>query len=289
MALKEESCSKCFDGRQLVYSHDSETLKCNMRFAVYLPPAAESRKVPVLYYLSGLTCTEQNVITKAGAQRICAKHNIALVCPDTSPRGVNLEGEDDTWQFGTGAGYYLNATQEPWSKHYHMFDYVTKELPALVEKELPVTATKSIFGHSMGGHGALICALKCPGQYASVTAFAPICNPSVTPVASKALKGYLGDDKAAMEAYDATCLVGSYNGPMMDILIDQGTNDGFYKDKDLEPEAFVRAAAANPNISVVLRKHEGYDHGYYFISSFMEDHVDIHAAALNEDGSGAAN
>eukprot|EP00730_Choanoeca_flexa_P005378 TRINITY_DN11932_c0_g1_i1.p1 TRINITY_DN11932_c0_g1~~TRINITY_DN11932_c0_g1_i1.p1 ORF type:complete len:286 (+),score=75.62 TRINITY_DN11932_c0_g1_i1:3-860(+) len=279
--LKEESCAKCFGGKQLVYSHHSDVLDCDMKFAVYLPPKAAEEPVPVLYYLSGLTCTEQNVITKAGAQRMCSKHNIALVCPDTSPRGVKIEGDDDGWDFGTGAGYYLNATQEPWSKHYNMFDYVTKELPALVEKSLPVTKVKSIFGHSMGGHGALICALKCPGVYASLSAFAPIANPSATKMGSKALQGYLGDDTSAWQTYDATCLAPTYTGPMMSILIDQGMADGFYNDGELQADAFVKAAAGNPNLSVILRKQDGYDHGYYFIATFMEDHIEMHAAALN--------
>lgn len=280
MALKQESASKCFDGEQMVYSHSSEVLDCGMKFGIYLPPGASTDKpVPVLYYLSGLTCTEQNVITKAGAQQFCAAQGIALVCPDTSPRGVPIEGDSDHWSFGQGAGYYLTATKEPWSKHYNMYDYVTKELPELVQKNFPVTKDMSIMGHSMGGHGALICSLKNPGKYHSVSAISPICNPSETPLQEKAWSSFLAT-KEEWAQWDACKLAPTYDGPSMEILIDQGTNDSFYKDNGLRPQKFVEATRENINVSAILRMHEGYDHGYYFIASFIRDHIEMHAAAL---------
>lgn len=251
-----------------------------MKFAIYLPPKAEESKVPVLYWLSGLTCTEQNFIQKAGAQKDASKHSVAIVCPDTSPRGCNIEGEDDSWDFGTGAGFYLNATQEKWKEHYNMYDYVTKELPDVVAKNFPVDATRQgVFGHSMGGHGALICAMKNPGMYKSVSAFAPICNPMDCPWGQKAFTNYLGADQKSWEEYDATHLVRKYKGPPLTLLIDQGKEDNFLKEKQLLPERLLEAAREN-GVAVTLRMQEGYDHSYFFIATFIEDHIKHHAQLL---------
>jgi len=251
-----------------------------MQFSVFLPPQAEHAKVGALYWLSGLTCNDQNFITKAGAQRAAAKHGIALICPDTSPRGVQIEGQDKDWDFGVGAGFYVNATEPKWHEHYNMYDYVTKELPDLVNANLPVDPAKtSIFGHSMGGHGALICALKNPNAYKSVSAFAPISNPMLCPWGKKAFSGYLGADEEAWKSYDATVLVKGYNGPKLEILIDQGTEDNFYKEKQLLPENF-QAACEGTLVTPKVRMQEGYDHSYYFIATFIDDHLDWHASFL---------
>ncbi len=266
----------------MVYEHSSEMLSCNMKFAVFLPSKSETAKVPVLYYLSGLTCTEQNFITKAGAQRYAEEYGIALVAPDTSPRGCNIEGEEDSWDFGTGAGFYVNATQEKWKKNYKMYSYVTKELPGIIGSTFPVLSDRvGITGHSMGGHGALICALKNPGQYKSVSAFAPICNPMNCPWGQKAFTGYLGTNKEEWKNWDACELVKSYKGPPFSyIMIDQGKADDFLK-RELLPENFVEACR-EAKMQVVLRLQEGYDHSYYFIASFMGDHIKHHASVLNE-------
>ena len=286
-ALKLVSDKKCFDGWQRVYEHYSKVLNCTMNFAIYLPPGAEtevSEKIPVLYWLSGLTCTEQNFITKAGAQRYAAERNIILVAPDTSPRGCGIEGEDDSWDFGTGAGFYVDATEEKWKTNYNMYSYVTKELPALVNANFPALPDRqSIFGHSMGGHGALICALKNPGKYRSVSALAPICNPMNCPWGEKAFTGYLGPDRERWKEYDATELVQKYVGPPFSyVLIDQGLEDEFLKKGQLLPENFVEGCRKG-NVPVLLRKHEGYDHSYYFIASFMDEHIRHHVAALVDE------
>lgn len=279
MGLEEISSAKCFGGSQKVFKHHSSELKCDMKFGVYVPPISAAQKVPVLYWLSGLTCTEQNFITKAGAQRTAAEQGIMIVAPDTSPRSCGIEGEDDSYDFGTGAGFYVDATEENWKTNYRMFSYVTKELPALIASNFPVLPEKqSVFGHSMGGHGALICFLKNPGLYKSVSAFSPICNPVQCPWGQKALAGYLGGDKETWKEYDATELVKNYDGPIPDILIDQGTDDQFYPSQ-LLPENFVEACRSK-NVPVTLRMQEGYDHSYYFISSFVEDHVKHHARHL---------
>lgn len=251
-----------------------------MTFTIYLPPAAlTGTRVPVLYWLSGLTCTDENFITKAGAQRAAAAHGIALVCPDTSPRGAGVEGETASWDFGVGAGFYVNATQDPWSKFYRMYDYVTEELPALVKAQFPVTEAQSISGHSMGGHGALICALKNPSRYRSVSAFAPICNPTQCPWGRKAFSGYLGPDEEEWKKYDATELVKAYKGPDLHILVDQGTADSFYTGGQLLPENFSAACAAS-GVHADVRMQEGYDHSYYFISTLIDDHIRHHASFL---------
>ncbi|KJE96801.1 esterase D/formylglutathione hydrolase, variant 1 [Capsaspora owczarzaki ATCC 30864] len=230
--ITEVSSAKCFGGVVKQFKHRSAVLDCDMTFVVFLPAAARvidvankernPQDVPALYWLSGLTCNDQNFITKAGAQRAAAKHDIILVCPDTSPRGCNIPGETDSWDFGAGAGFYVDATEDKWSKHYNMYTYITAELQAIVEENFNVNPERqSIFGHSMGGHGALICALKNPGMYKSVSAFAPICHPTQCPWGTKAFSGYLGADKETWKEWDATLLTESYNGPRMEVLIDQ--------------------------------------------------------------------
>uniref|UniRef100_A0A8C2HB73 S-formylglutathione hydrolase n=1 Tax=Cyprinus carpio TaxID=7962 RepID=A0A8C2HB73_CYPCA len=253
-------------------SVSSSELKCKMKFAIYLPPKAESSKCPVLYWLSGLTCTEQNFITKAGSQQAASEHGIIIVAPDTSPRGCNIEGEEESWDFGTGAGFYVNATQEPWKTNYRMYSYVTEELPRLINSNFPADPEKmSISGHSMGGHGALIC---------SVSAFAPICNPIQCAWGQKAFSGYLGPDKSTWELYDATVLAESYSGPELDILIDQGRDDQFLSASQLLPDNLI-AACSKKKIPVVFRLQQGYDHSYHFIFSFINDHIKHHAKYLN--------
>ncbi len=270
----------CFDGEHRRYRHTSVALKCGMEFAVFLPPAAlghNARSVPVLYWLSGLTCTDQNFMQKAGAQKLAATLGLAIVCPDTSPRGVNLPGEDDSYDFGSGAGFYVNATEQPWAPHYRMYDYVTKELPQLLESELPLTEDRAISGHSMGGHGALICALKNPGLYKSVSAFAPIAHPMACPWGQKAFTGYLGEDQSAWEQWDATRLIATAE-ERLPLLVDQGTADDFLESQ-LNPEALVDACEKFHH-HINLRMHRGYDHSYFFIASFIEDHLNHHAKAL---------
>ncbi|WP_305857373.1 S-formylglutathione hydrolase [Balneatrix alpica] len=259
------------------YRHFSSSLNCEMVFAIYLPPQAETETLPVLYWLSGLTCTDENFMQKAGAQRIAAELGVVLVCPDTSPRGTDLPGEHDSYDFGSGAGFYLNATQAPWGRHYHMYDYVVTELPALVERHFPVTDKRAISGHSMGGHGALVCALRNPGRYASVSAFAPICQPSQCDWGRKAFSGYLGEDEQSWAAYDACALV-QQGGSKQPLLVDQGEADEFLASQ-LRPQA-LRQACEEADHSLLLRLHPGYDHSYYFISSFIADHLRYHAYHL---------
>ena len=279
MALTQKSANKIFGGWQKVFTHKSAELKCAMDIGVFLPAQSETQKCPVIYWLSGLTCTEQNFVTKAGAQRYAAEKGVILVAPDTSPRGCNIEGEDDSWDFGTGAGFYVDATEEKWKDNYRMYSYVTKELPQLVNENFPTSGKQSIMGHSMGGHGALICALKNPGMYSSVSAFAPICNPIQCPWGQKAFTGYLGSDRDTWQSYDATELLKSYSGPALEILVDQGSEDGFLKDDQLLPDNLV-AACAKTNMAVNYRLQPGYDHSYYFIASFVGDHIAKHAEAL---------
>ena len=252
-----------------------------MIFAAYLPPQAESGPVPVLYWLSGLTCTDENFVQKAGAQAYAAKHGVAIIAPDTSPRGDGVADDPDgSYDFGLAAGFYVNATEEPFAKHYRMYDYITEELPALVNAELPVDASRTgIFGHSMGGHGALTIALKNPDLYKSVSAFAPIVAPSQVPWGHKALGGYLGDDQAKWLEHDACALVGAFKGDTrLNIFVDQGTGDNFLAEQ-LRPELLQEACDANGH-PLTLRMQEGYDHSYFFISSFMEDHIVHHMKAL---------
>lgn len=263
-------------GRQQVWSHRSDATGTDMRFGIYLPPQAESRSVPALYWLSGLTCSEQNFITKAGAQQFAEKHGIAIVAPDTSPRGDDV-ADDDAYDLGQGAGFYVNATQSPWSRHFRMYDYVVDELPALVEANFPVTDARGISGHSMGGHGALVVALKNPGRYRSVSAFSPIVAPRQVPWGEKAFGAYLGDDRDAWKAYDAVELIGDAS-ERLPLLVDQGDADDFLAGQ-LRPELLQAAcdAAGHP---LELRMQPGYDHSYYFIASFIGDHVAHHARAL---------
>ena len=277
--MKTISEHKCFGGVQGYYSHASTEIGLEMKFSVFQPPQAKSGKVPVLYYLAGLTCTEETFAIKAGAQRIAAELGLMLVAPDTSPRGANVPGETDTWDFGVGAGFYVDATRDPWATHYKMYSYITVELPALIAGKFPADADRQgIFGHSMGGHGALVCALRNPGQYKSLSAFAPIAAPMRCPWGKKAFKGYLGDDHAAWQEYDASALVARARFAGQ-ILVDQGLADKFLADQ-LYPEVF-EAACRDAGQRLTLRRQEGYDHGYFFISTFMEDHLRHHAAQLN--------
>lgn len=268
----------CFGGKVEFYQHVSTSCNSPMRLAVYLPPQAETEAVPVLYYLSGLTCTEENFTTKAGAQQFAAKYNVMLVAPDTSPRDTGTPGEETDWDLGTGAGFYVDATMSPWDQHYQMYRYITRELPELIAAHFPVRADRQgIFGHSMGGHGALICALKNPQQYRSVSAFAPIAAPSRCPWGQKAFSAYLGADPAVWKAYDASELVQTTQLDQP-ILIDQGTADPFLENQ-LMPHLFEQACAAAGQ-PLTLRMQPGYDHSYYFIASFIEDHIRHHAARL---------
>ena len=266
-----------FGGRQEVWQHASRSTGTDMKLGVYLPPAAlAGEKCPVLYWLSGLTCTEQNFITKAGAQQFAAQHGLIVVAPDTSPRGEGV-ANDAAYDLGQGAGFYLNATEEPWAPHFRMEDYVVNELPALIEQHFPASAARGIFGHSMGGHGALTLALRHPGKYRSVSAFSPIVAPSQVPWGQKALKAYLGDDLAAWQAHDAVALIASVT-ERLPLLVDQGDADEFLAEH-LKPE-LLRAACDKAGHPLTLRMQPGYDHSYYFIASFMGDHVAHHAKAL---------
>ncbi len=266
------------------YQHDSDCCHCTMTFSVYLPPQAEQAPVPAVYWLSGLTCTDDNFRTKAGAQRYAAELGLALIIPDTSPRGDDVADASDRYDLGQGAGFYVNATRMPWAKHYHMYDYVTQELPTLVEAHFPVVAgLKSVCGHSMGGHGALICALKQPGAWQSVSAFAPICHPVESAWGEGCFGAYLGDDRKAWEAWDATCLIAAGASPIP-LLIDQGTADEFLAGQ-LGPEK-LKAACDEKNFPLTLRYQEDYDHSYHFIASFIGEHLTYHARALKSQSAG---
>ena len=269
-----------FGGTTGFYSHHSEACDGGMRFAVYTPPQAAEGPVPVLYYLAGLTCTEETFMIKGGAQSHAAEHGLMLVASDTSPRDANIPGEDEDWDYGTGAGFYVDATEEPWSQHYKMYSYLTQELPSVVGRHFPAQPdTAGVFGHSMGGHGALVCALKNPDLFRSVSAFAPISAPTRVPWGEKAFTGYLGGDREAWKAYDAGELVRGH--PFADgrnILVDQGLSDQFLEEQ-LLPEALEEACAESGQ-PLTLNRREGYDHSYYTISTFMEDHICHHAAAL---------
>ena len=280
-SLNLKSEYRCFDGTVAYYSHQSSTCNCEMNFAVYLPPQIESSTVPILYYLSGLTCTEENFITKAGALQYAAELGIMLVAPDTSPRNTGIPGENDAWDLGSGAGFYVDATESPWQKHYQMYSYVTQELPNLIDRNFAVKLDKqSIFGHSMGGHGALICALKNPQQYLSVSAFAPIAAPMQCPWGDKSFTAYLGTQRQKWAEYDASQLV-LQTQLSSTILIDQGTADQFYQEQQLLPENF-QAACEKVRQKINLRWHQGYDHSYFTISSFIKDHMQHHAAYLTK-------
>jgi S-formylglutathione hydrolase len=279
MTIKTISENKCFEGMQSVFTHESAETGCTMRVAIYLPPQASQRKVPLLFWLSGLTCTEENFTVKAGAQRVAAELGMAIVAPDTSPRGVRFPGDDASYDFGLGAGFYVDATEAPWSANYRMYSYIVNELFDLVGASFAVdTARAGIAGHSMGGHGALTIGLKNPERFKSISAFSPIVSAMRCPWGEMALAGYLGPDRATWSDYDATALVarrGWKGGP---ILVDQGTKDQFLETQ-LKPE-LLRTACEQAGVPLQLRMHEGYDHSYFFIATFIEDHLRHHAGQL---------
>jgi S-formylglutathione hydrolase len=277
VAVEVVSESRCFEGRQITYKHRSVVCDCTMRFAVFLPPAAERRPVPALYWLSGLTCTEDNFSVKSGAQRYAAALGLALIIPDTSPRGVNIPGENDAMDVGSGAGFYVNATQAPWAAHYRMYDYVRDELVAVVNANLPVDPErKSISGHSMGGHGAIVIGIGNPDRYRSVSAFSPISAASQSVWGQRALQAYLGSDRDAWRAYDASAVIRAAPSKH-ELLVDQGGADP-YLDK-LRPNDLKEACRASGQ-RLTFRERAGYDHGYYFVSTFLEEHLRFHADAL---------
>jgi len=279
MGIKTVSQNPSFGGMQGVYSHASRETGGAMRFGVFLPSRTQSGRVPVLYWLSGLTCTEENFIVKAGAQRVADELGLAIVVPDTSPRGLGISGEGDSYDFGLGAGFYVDASEPPWSRGYRMYSYVTKELPAVIGENFPIDIERAgIFGHSMGGHGALTIALKNPRAYRSVSAFAPIASPMRCPWGQKAMTGYLGADHSQWREYDATALIEDrgWSGPP--IVVDQGTADQFLESQ-LKPE-LLREACERARVPLELRMREGYDHSYFFIASFIEDHLRFHATHL---------
>jgi S-formylglutathione hydrolase len=284
MTIETISEHSCFGGKVGFYRHASDINHCEMQFSVFVPSQAESGPVPVVTYLSGLTCTEETFMIKGGAQRIAAELGLMLVAPDTSPRGDGVPDDPNgDYDFGLGAGFYLNATAAPWSEHYHMYDYVTQELQDLVFDSFPGDrARQGITGHSMGGHGALTVGLKNPDIYRSISAFAPICSPVNCPWGQKALSNYLGDDRSSWAEYDATAIVKQLNDiPANTILVDQGLADNFLE-QELNPHLF-EAACEDNGVSLELRRHDGYDHGYYFISTFMSDHLRHHAGILLAD------
>lgn len=279
MPIENLSVNKSFGGWHKQYSHLSKALNCVMRFAIYLPPqASNGKKVPTLYWLSGLTCTDENFMQKSGVQRIAAELGIAIVAPDTSPRGEEV-ANDEGYDLGQGAGFYLNATQAPWNRHYKMYDYVVNELPKLIESAFPVTDKRAIAGHSMGGHGALTIAMRNPDLYSSVSAFSPISNPMNCPWGQKAFTAYLGDDKATWQNHDASELMRRAT-QFVPAKVDQGTSDDFLIEQ-LKPEVLTAAAKAS-GYPLEIGLHEGYDHSYYFIASFIEEHMHFHATHLNK-------
>jgi len=277
MTIENISSNKLFGGWHKQYSHQASTVNCNMRFAIYLPPQASStNKVPVLYWLSGLTCSDENVMQKSGIQRIAADLGIAIVAPDTSPRGEAV-ANDDSYDLGQGAGFYINATQQPWSSHYQMYDYITDELPALIEANFPVNNKRAIAGHSMGGHGALTIAIKNPERYCSVSAFSPISNPINCPWGQKAFTTYLGEDKNTWGDHDSSKLMAKAT-QFVPARVDQGEGDNFLIEQ-LKPETLALAAKQS-NYPLELNLHAEYDHSYYFISSFIEEHLRFHQQYL---------
>lgn len=276
MELLEEH--RCFEGRQLRVRHDSTVLNCSMTVSIFLPPVRENTPPPVLYWLSGLTCNDENFTFKAGAQRVAAELGIALVMPDTSPRGEDV-ADADGYDLGKGAGFYLNATEQPWAAHYRMYDYLRDELPALIQSEFTVSDRQAISGHSMGGHGALVMALKNPGRFTSVSAFAPIVNPTKVPWGQKAFTAYLGADAAAWQEWDSCVLMqASQATDAIPTLIDQGDADQFLAEQ-LQPARLAEVARQSA-WPLTLRVQPGYDHSYYFIASFIEDHLRFHAEHL---------
>jgi S-formylglutathione hydrolase len=281
MALETKSLWKSHGGMQGVYAHHSDACGCPMTFAVFVPPHEEGRKLPVLWYLSGLTCTHANVMEKGEYREAAARHGVIIVCPDTSPRGEHVACDPGNWKLGLGAGFYVDATEAPWAANYRMYSYVTAELPAVIAAEFPMAdmARQSVFGHSMGGHGALICALKNPGRYRSCSAFAPITNPSTADWSRGAFTAYLGPDETKWRAWDTVALIED-GATLPPLLVDQGSADSFLND-GLRPWLLEEACKAK-GVSLTLNMREGYDHSYYFISSFMADHVAWHAERLKE-------
>ena len=274
--ISEQSC---FGGLQGIYEHQSAETQTGMRFAVFQPPAARKAKTPVLWYLSGLTCTEENFTVKAGAQRRAARLGLTIVAPDTSPRGADIKGENDSYDLGTGAGFYVDASASPWNKNYRMQSYITRELPELIERHFSVDmARQGITGHSMGGHGALTLGLKNPQQYRSISAFSPICSPIHCPWGQKALTAYIGKDQEKWQENDANALINAGYRSQNTILIDQGANDEFLAEQ-LNPNLF-QQSCLTAGQALTLRFHAGYDHSYYFIASFMDDHLEHHARLL---------
>ncbi len=282
MPLEKLSENRCFGGRQLRFNHQAESPACDMTFSIFLPPQAESARVPVLYWLSGLTCSDENFVQKAGAQQYATKYGVAIIAPDTSPRGEGVPDDPDgAYDFGLGAGFYVNATQDPWRKHYQMYDYVSDELPGLIASEFPVDASRcGIFGHSMGGHGALTIGVKNPGLYQSISAFAPICSPMNCPWGEKALGNYLGDNRETWKAYDACELIRSAGNMDQPILVDQGSADDFLEEQ-LKP-TLLRSACDEAGRALDLRIQSGYDHSYFFMASFIEDHIRFHAGQFQK-------
>jgi S-formylglutathione hydrolase len=277
MPLDVISEARCFEGRQRTYRHSSSATGTAMRFAVFLPPRAETEKVPALWFLAGLTCTEDNFTQKAGAQRLAAELGLALIAPDTSPRGDGVP-DDPAYDFGQGAGFYLDAVQDPWARHFRMRSYIEDELPRLISAELPIDpARQSICGHSMGGHGALTIALRNPDRFRSVSAFSPIVSPLNCPWGEKALGGYLGPDRQSWRAYDACALIAD-GARVPEILVDQGTADTFLE-RELKPD-LLEAACRASGIALTLNRRPGYDHSYFFIATFMADHLRWHAERL---------
>jgi S-formylglutathione hydrolase len=277
MKVTVASEKRCHGGTIGFYSHASTATGTEMKFAVYVPPSAERARLPVLYYLAGLTCTEETFMIKAGALELAARAGIILVAPDTSPRGIELPGDRESWDFGVGAGFYVDATESPWAPHYRMYSYVVDELPAIVEARFPASERRGIFGHSMGGHGALVIALRNPERYQSVSAFAPIANPMAVPWGQKAFGRYLGADRARWEAYDASVLL--RRAPSgREILVDQGLADQFLE-RELHPEA-LEVAASGAGHRVTVRRHAGYDHSYWFIQTFIAEHIAWHRDRL---------
>lgn len=280
MNLEKISENRSFKGNQYIYKHDSDTTKTEMKFSIYIPDHQDGEKLPVLWFLSGLTCTEENFTHKAGAQCYASEHKIIIIAPDTSPRGANIAGEDDAYDFGSGAGFYLDATQEPWSKNYNMFQYITQELPETVFSHFPADESRQgITGHSMGGHGALTIALKLPAVYKSVSAFAPIVAPSQAPWGIKALTGYLGEDKNKWLKYDAVSLINNGH-KISEIFVDQGDKDNFLTEQ-LKPE-LLKKACDDAGIPLILRMQKGFDHSYFFISTFIGEHIAYHANKLKK-------
>ena len=279
MGLSQKESHRSFGGTQAVYTHHSASVSGDMEFSLYLPQQAEQGAVPLLIYLSGLTCTQDNVTTKGGFQQFAARHGLAVVCPDTSPRGSSYPGEHDDYDFGSGAGFYLNATRAPWNETYRMFDYVSDELPRLVQEHFPVDTNRAgIFGHSMGGHGALMIGLRYPERFRSISAFAPISSPSNVPWGKKAFTGYLGEEERSWEEYDANRFVQAGHRCAHEILIDQGSADPFLQEQ-LQPWIF-ESSCKEAGQPLKSRMQDGYDHSYYFISSFMQDHFQHHADIL---------